>query len=338
MTQPPTTSTGRGRNSGREKVGVVLFQLGGPDSTGSVEPFLYNLFCDPDIIDIPLGFLLRKPLARLISSRRSPHVKEIYRKIGGRSPIRKLTDRQAARLEASLRRHMDAVVTVAMRYWEPSTERAVEHLLREDVHRVVLLPLYPQYSRSTSGSSLNAWARAVRGTRLAHLPVHTVREYCERPAFVRAVVQNIRVALNRVRTPDRVHLLFSAHGTPLSLVRQGDPYQAQVVRTYEAVVRTGSFGLPHSLCYQSKVGPARWLEPSLTGALEALAGNGTTHVIVVPIAFVSDHSETLYEINMEAREHARSLGIRYFDMSPALNAHPLFMQALAECVIEAVPA
>jgi ferrochelatase len=338
MIDPATTSTARTGNGGREKVGVVLFQLGGPDSADSVEPFLNNLFCDPDIIDIPLGFLLRKPLARLISSRRSPHVREIYRKIGGRSPIRKLTDRQSARLEASLRRHMDAVVTVAMRYWEPSTQQAVEHLLRERVSRIVLLPLYPQYSRSTSGSSLNAWTRAVRGTQLAGLPVHTVREYCDRPAFVHAVVQNVRVALNRVRTPDRVHLLFSAHGTPLSLVRQGDPYQAHVIRTYEAVVRTGSFGLPHSLCYQSKVGPARWLEPSLTGALGTLAVNGTSHVIVVPIAFVSDHSETLYEINMEGRAHARSLGIRYFDMSPALNAHPLFVQALTECVLEAVPA
>jgi len=324
---------GRGRTG---RIGVVLLQLGGPASLEHVEPFLYNLFCDPDIIDIPLGFLLRKPLARLISTRRAGRVQEIYRQIGGRSPIARLTARQAGRLENQLRPEMDARVVVAMRYWEPFTARAVEILSAEQIERIVLLPLYPQYSRATTGSSVNEWNRVVRGSALAGLPVRVVTEYCDRAPYVQAVVQNIRVALRRVRQRERVHLVFSAHGTPLSLVREGDPYQAQVIRTYEAVLRAGEFGLPHTLCYQSKVGPARWLEPSLIGTLDSLAEKGVSHILVVPIAFVSDHSETLYEINIEARAHARSRGIQYFDMSPALNTQPLFIQALSECVKEAV--
>jgi ferrochelatase len=178
----------------------------------------------------------------------------------------------------------------------------------------------------------------VRGTALASVPARIVEQYCDHPLYVQAIVENIGVALRRVRSREGIHLVFSAHGTPMSLVREGDPYQQQVIRTYESVIRAGAFDLPHSLCYQSKVGPARWLEPSLLGTLDALAGKGVSQVIVVPIAFVSDHSETLYEINMEARAHAHAHGIRYFDMTPALNTNPLFIRALAACVEQAVAA
>jgi ferrochelatase len=317
------------------KTAVVLLQLGGPDSLESVAPFLYNLFCDPDIIDLPLAFLFRRPLARLISSRRAPKVQEYYRKIGGRSPILKLTRRQASALESALRPRLDSPVLVAMRYWHPMTEVALDEIVRRRIERVILLPLYPHYSRTTTGSSVNEWQRVMRERGITGVQVEVVEEYCEHPSYIDAVVRNIALALKRVPARDRgkVHLVFSAHGTPMKLVKSGDPYQQQIIRTYNAVVRAGNFGLPHSLCFQSKVGPQKWLEPSLVTTVERLAGEGATHLLVVPIAFVSDHSETLYEINMEVRKHAMQNGIRYYDMSPALNTNPFFIRALADVVL-----
>ncbi len=314
---------------------VVLLQLGGPDSLDAVEPFLYNLFCDPDIIDLPLAFLFRKPLARLISSRRAPFVQEYYRHIGGRSPILRLTRRQAIALERRMQAEAQVAVKVAMRYWHPLTEQTVKELQNEHVEKVVLLPLYPQYSRSTTGSSVNEWRRIA--ARAGYSPdVRVVEEYCEHPLYVRALVEHIRIGLLRVPEADRkkVHLVFSAHGTPMKLVRQGDPYQGQIERTRNAVVKAGNFGLPHHLCYQSKVGPQKWLEPALIGTIHALATDGISHVLVVPLAFVSNHVETLWEINMEVRREANALGIRYFDMTPALHTNASFIGALAELATE----
>jgi protoporphyrin/coproporphyrin ferrochelatase len=315
--------------SASPRTAVVLFQLGGPDALASVEPFLYNLFCDPDIIDLPLAFLFRKPLARFISSRRAPKVQEYYRNIGGRSPILRLTQRQADALAA----RTGLPVYVAMRYWHPMTDAVVDQLKRDGIERVVLLPLYPQFSRSTTGSAVNEWQRLC--SRVGYAPeIRVIEEYCEHPLLIRALVENITVALRRVPAAGRgkVHLVFSAHGTPMKLVREGDPYQAQVVRTYNAVVQAGQFRLEHHLCYQSKVGPQKWLEPSLLATLDDLAEKGASHIIVVPVAFVSDHSETLWEINIEVRRHARSRGIVHYDMMPALNTNPSFIGALADLV------
>ncbi len=324
-------------NDGGSRTGVVLFQLGGPDSLEAVEPFLYNLFCDPDIIDLPLAFLFRKPLARFIARSRAPKVQEYYSYMGGKSPILPLTRRQASSLALALQPLGNPRVVIAMRYWHPMTDAAVRELQQNGVKRVVLLPLFPQYSRSTTGSSVHEWERAA--SRQGYAPrVHLIEEYCEHPSYVRAIVRNIRIALQRVPPPERqrVHLVFSAHGTPLSLVRAGDPYQAQVIRTCNAVVQAGDFGLPHYLCYQSKVGPQKWLEPSLVQTVARLAAEQVTHMIVVPLAFVTDHSETLWEINHEVRMAALHGGITYFDMSPALNASPLFIEALADLTGQAL--
>ena len=319
-------------------IGVVLLQLGGPDSLENVEPFLYNLFCDPDIIDLPLAFLFRKGLARLISSRRASKVREYYKRIGSKSPILKLTRRQGAALESELRRRINAKVYIGMRYWHPMTDQVVEDLSKDNIRRVVLLPLYPHFSRTTTGSSVNEWNRVLARRGVNGLQVDLVEEYCEHPLYIQSLVRNIGIALRRVPAADRnkVHLVFSAHGTPVKLVNAGDPYQGQIVRTYRAVIDTGSFGLPHHLCYQSKVGPEKWLEPSLADTIQRLAGDKVSHVIVVPIAFVSDHSETLWEINMETREEAKHLGIKHFDMSPALNTNPFFIKALADLVVSKV--
>lgn len=324
--------------NGNEAIGVVLLQLGGPDSLASVEPFLYNLFCDPDIIDLPLAFLFRKRLARFISKRRGPKVQEIYKQIGGKSPILKLTERQASALHAELNREIKANVYVAMRYWHPFTEEIVHRMAADGIRDVVLLPLYPHYSVTTTGSSVNEWRRCVNKAKHTAFNVKLIEEYCEHPLYIKSVVKNINIALNRVATIDRqkVHLVFSAHGTPVNLVEKGDPYQSQIIRTYEAVTARGRFGLPHHLCYQSKVGPQKWIEPSLTNTVHRLAAENVTHMIVIPIAFVSDHSETLSEINIEMKADAKKLGIRYFDMSPALHTNPDFISALTDLVLRKV--
>lgn len=317
----------------RKRVGVVLFQLGGPDSREAVEPFLYNLFCDPDIIDFPLAFLARKPLARLISRRRAPAVAEKYTEIGGASPIRLLTDRQAQALESALRERVEPFVTIAMRYWHPFTEEAVARVRSWSLDELVLLPLYPQYSRATTGSSLNEWRRRYSDSRV---PVRIIKEFYDHPAYLDAIVEKINVARTHFDRPGQVHLVFSAHGVPVSYITAGDPYQRQVEATVKLVRERGKWANPCTLCYQSKVGPQKWLEPSLDATIARLAAEKCPSVLVIPIAFVTEHIETLHEINIEAREEAAHLGIREFGMMPALNDSPLFIGALADLVFGAV--
>ena len=326
--------------SSSKPIGVVLLQLGGPDSLHAVQPFLYNLFCDPDIIDLPLAFLFRKRLAKFISTKRAPKVQGLYKNIGNKSPILKMTNRQAHALECELRKSINAKVYVAMRYWHPLTEAVIDQIQRDGVEKVVLLPLYPHYSKTTTGSSVNEWNRVLKLKHLAGPHPSLVEHYYDHPLYIRALVKNINIALMRVKPADRskVHLVFSAHGTPVKLVKDGDPYSHHIRKTYEAVVREGNFGLEHHLCFQSKVGPQKWLEPSLDGTIERLAAEKVSHMIVIPIAFVSDHIETLSEINMEGKEEAHHLGIKHFDMMPALHTNPLFVQALADVVLKKVNA
>lgn len=315
------------------KVGVVLFQLGGPDSREAVEPFLYNLFCDPDIIDFPLAFLARKPLARFISRRRAPAVAEKYAEIGGASPIRLLTECQAQALEQALRPHVEPYITIAMRYWHPFTEEAANQVRAWPLDELVLLPLYPQYSRATTGSSLNEWRRRYSDSRV---PVRVIEQFYDHPAYLDAIVEKINVALTHLDRPGEVHLVFSAHGVPISYITAGDPYQQQIEATVRLVRERGKWANPWTLCYQSKVGPQKWLEPSLDATIERLAAERCPSVLVIPIAFVTEHIETLHEINIEARAEAEHLGIRDFGMMPALNDSPRFIAALADLVLGAV--
>jgi len=327
----------------RKKVGVVLFQLGGPDSLEAVQPFLYNLFCDPDIIDFPFARLAREPLARLVSSRRAQHVQKHYAQIGGKSPIRELTELQARRLECELSGSLDAHVFVAMRYWHPLTEEAVRQVQDHKIRTLVLLPMYPQYSTVTTGSSLNEWMRWFEPTH--PIDVRIVRDYHTHPLYLQALVERINEGLEQIRKEtisahplaSDVHLLFSAHGVPESVIRSGDPYQAQIEATVRCVTQRGAWPNPRSLCYQSRSGPGRWLGPSLHEALQTLASNHCERVLVVPISFVSDHVETLYEINIEARDVARRLSIRSLHMTRGLNDSPTFIRALADVVLGALP-
>jgi protoporphyrin/coproporphyrin ferrochelatase len=314
-------------------VGVVLFQLGGPETLEAIEPFLYNLFCDPDIIDFPFARLGRKPLARLISATRARKVQHHYQTIGGGSPIRRHTEQQARALEAELRNQgMDARCFVAMRYWHPFTAEAITELQAAQCDEVVLLPMYPQYSSTTTGSSLNEWARRYTDG----VPVHRIESFYWNPAYLASVVEKIEAALQRFPQPDCPTILFSAHGVPQSVIDRGDPYQRQIEETVLLLMQRGGWSNPHRLCYQSKVGANRWLQPSLRHTLTHLASERVKELCVVPVAFVSDHVETLGEINHEAREQAEHLGFTQFEMSEGLNDSPKFIGALVQLVQEAL--
>jgi ferrochelatase len=314
-----------------KNIAVVLFQLGGPDRLDAVEPFLYNLFCDPDIINFPLAWLARKPLAKWISMRRSEVVSEHYAAIGGGSPIRALTERQARALEQELRAHIPAHVVVAMRYWHPLTREAIVQLDAAGLDELVLLPLYPQYSVATTGSSLKEWRRLYRSA----TPVRLIERFYDHPDYIGALIERIQSALSRLARPEGVYLVFSAHGLPMSLIEKGDPYQQQIEATVRLVRQRGGWPNPHVLCYQSRVGRQKWLEPSLTATIERLANEGVKRMLVIPISFVTEHIETLHEINIEAREEAEQLGVEEFTMMPALNDSPLFIRALADLVLRA---
>ncbi|MBZ5646609.1 MAG: ferrochelatase [Acidobacteriia bacterium] len=317
-----------------KRLGVVLFQLGGPDTLEAIEPFLYNLFCDPDIIDFPFARLGRRPLAKLISVARARKVQHHYSVIGGGSPIRRHTERQAQALESSLRQAgVDARCFVAMRYWHPFTAEAVAQVKAAGCDELVLLPLYPQYSSTTTGSSLNEWARRWQGD----VPACVVREFYRSKMYLAALAEKVEAALSRFGKRDGVHLVFSAHSLPLSVIEKGDPYQRQIEETVALVLEQGGWANPHRLCYQSKVGASKWLQPSLRSTLRDLAAAGAKDVCMVPVSFVSDHVETLGEIDHEARELAATLGIRRFEMTEGLNDSPRFIAALAELVMSAVP-
>ncbi len=337
---------------GRAEVGVVLFQMGGPDSPEAVEPFLYNLFSDPDIIDFPLARLAREPLARLISSKRARKAREHYARMGGGSPINELTKRQAQALEAELRKTLDARVFVAMRYWHPLTQETAEAVHAAQSRDLVLLPLYPQFSKTTTGSSFNEWRRCYSN---GAARVRTIQDYHDFPPYIEAVVEKINEGLGRFTSGpggelesanlerslrkavvEDVALVFSAHGVPVNSIERGDPYQKQIERTVRLALERGGWQNPWRLCYQSRSGPGRWLRPFLEETLDELAAGRVARVLVIPIAFVSDHVETLEELHVEARAYALRAGFEQFEVMPALNDSPRFIRALAHLVLREV--
>ena len=335
--QNGSTLPGSGKSGGMlnatRRVGVVLFQLGGPDTLAAIEPFLYNLFCDPDIIDFPFARIGRKALAKLISTTRARKVQHHYATIGGGSPIRRFTERQARALETELTdQGLNVRCFVAMRYWHPFTSEAIAQLQAAQCDEVVLLPLYPQYSSTTTGSSLNEWQRLFHG----NVPVHNVDPFYLHPNYLDAVIEKIEEALARFPVPEQAELVFSAHSVPMSVIAKGDPYQRQIEETVRLLMERGGWANHYRLCYQSKVGASKWLQPSLHRTLHDLAAEKAREVCIVPVAFVSDHVETLGEIDHEAREEARRLGITRFEMSAGLNDSPKFISALGQLVLQAL--
>lgn len=312
------------------RTAIVLLNLGGPDSLDAVEPFLFNLFSDPDIFRLPLGFLTQKPFAWLIARRRAAEARHIYAAIGGKSPLLENTRAQAQALAAALRGDFD--VFVCMRYWHPLTDAVVTELRQQNYTQVLLLPLYPQYSRTTTGSSVNEFQRAC--ARQEYRPqLRVVRSWHDHPDYLNAIVECIRAEAAKFPDPDpsRIELLFSAHGLPKKIVAQGDPYEQQIEATHAAL--RARLGWPNTtLCYQSRVGPLEWLRPYTQDVINEKATAGCRQMLVYPIAFVSDHSETLYELGIQYAQLAKDAGIAHYRVVPALNAHPLLIRALASLV------
>jgi ferrochelatase len=312
-----------------KKTAVVLFNLGGPDSLESVEPFLFNLFCDPDIFNIPFG---QRLLARFISRRRAPKVQERYRLIGGSSPINDWTEKQRCMLEAALAQEgRDVVVYTAMRYWHPLIQKVADELSGSDYERIVLLPLFPQFSKTTTGSAFNEWERTFHGSAAM---LSRVSSYHDHPAYIAAVNGRIDEAMKQFPANARadVRILFSAHGIPESLVKKGDPYSRQIGETVQAVMKARHFSHTHHLCFQSRVGPVKWLSPATEETIRRLGAEGRKHLLVVPISFVSDHIETLHELDVEYREVAVAAGVENFIVMEGLNDSETFIGALKDIV------
>jgi protoporphyrin/coproporphyrin ferrochelatase len=260
-------------------------------------------------------------------------VQHHYAVIGGGSPIRRFTELQARLMQQKLSDFgLDARCFVAMRYWHPFTREAVEQLQASQCDEVVLLPLYPQYSSTTTGSSLNEWRRAFRGD----LPVRCVEPFYRNDLYLQSLEEKIDQALARFSNPAHPDIIFSAHSVPQAVIDKGDPYQRQIEETVALIMQRGCWPNRHHLCYQSKVGASKWLQPSLRQSLTDLAARGVSEVCVVPVSFVSDHVETLGEIDHEARHQATDLGIRQFEMTSGLNDSPTFIAALADLVMNAI--
>ncbi|MEA2753954.1 MAG: protoporphyrin/coproporphyrin ferrochelatase [Aliidongia sp.] len=307
------------------KTAIVLFNLGGPDGQSAVRPFLFNLFFDPAIIGLPRP--LRWLIARWISSRRAPIAREIYGQIGGGSPLLANTEAQAEALERALGPGFKCFIT--MRYWHPRADAQARAVAAWQPDRVILVPLYPQFSATTTASSLREW-RAAAGRAGLRAPETTLCCYPDEPGFVAAIAGRVRDGMARLpqsSTPPR--LLFSAHGLPQKVVDAGDPYQWQVERSVAAVVAAlGIPGLDTVLCYQSRVGPLKWLQPSTEAEIERAGADGVP-LVVVPIAFVSEHSETLVELDIEYRHVAEQHGVPAYIRVPTVDILPQFINGLA---------
>lgn len=323
------------------RVGVLLLNLGGPERIEDVGPFLYNLFADPEIIRLPTP-LLQKPLAWLISTLRSSKSKEAYRAIGGGSPLRRITEQQARELQSELRqRGVQATTYVAMRYWHPFTESAVGDIKADGVDEVVVLPLYPHFSISTSGSSFRELQRLRQADpSFSRLPIRCIRSWYGHPGYVLAMAELIAAGVRSCEDPGSAHVFFSAHGVPKSYVEEaGDPYQQEIEACSRLVMSKLEDLLghdnPYTLAYQSRVGPVEWLKPYTDEALVRLGEEGVKELVVVPISFVSEHIETLEEIDIEYREIATEAGISNFVRVPALDTYPTFIKGLADLVQQA---
>jgi ferrochelatase len=317
--------------------GVLLLNLGGPDSLDAVEPYLQNLFEDPFLIRLPLRGAPRRWFAKWAAKRRAPHVRKLYAEIGGRSPIRPLTEAQGKRLEEELGAGYRSYV--AFSAWDPYIEDAVAQAHADGCQRLVGVSLFPQWCSATTGSVFHDLRKAVAalpsqpGGRA--LPLAEVDRYPEDPQYLDALAQTALTALRRFERPQDAHVVFSAHGVPQSLIRSGDPYEREIKATVQGVVKRLPPGQPWSLSYQSKVGPVKWLEPATADHLPALARQGIRQVLIVPVAFVSDHIETLHEQRILLAGIARAAGIERYEVANAINDCRLFARALARLVRQA---
>ena len=318
------------------KLGILLFNLRGPETQADVRPFLFNLFADPEIVRLPIR-ALQKPLAWIISTSRAKKSSANYQLIGGGSPLRRITDEQAEALRQELQqRGIEAKVYVGMRYWYPFTAEALDQIERDGITDLVLLPLYPQYSVSTTGSSYKDFdALLARRSSLQNLRRRDISTWFTHDGYIDALASQISEKFASFPNPDpaQIHLLFSAHSVPVSYIANGDPYLQHTEETVQLVSERLGNRNPVHLSFQSKVGPVKWLEPSTDMKLRELRAAGVEQVLAIPISFVSEHIETLYELDILYKDLAEELGLTYRRV-PAFNTDPRFISALADLVIQ----
>jgi ferrochelatase len=317
------------------KLAVVALNLGGPDSLDAVEPFLRNLFGDPDVIQLGWARPLQPLFAKMVARRRAPFSRDAYRQIGGKSPIGVESARQAAAIADDLgRRGLAVRPYVAMACWHPLSDEAVAQMVGDGIDRAIAVPLFPHFSHTTSGSSFKQLDRANEkaGNRIA---VARVERYADAPGYIDALVDEVGHAIATLPPEARADapVLFSAHGLPESYIRKGDPYLDEIRTTVNAVSRRMGLGARAQLAFQSRVGRQKWLGPYTEEALDALAEAGQQAVVVVPVAFTGEHVETLQEIDILYRERAQKKGIRHFARARTVGCHPAFIGALAELTL-----
>jgi protoporphyrin/coproporphyrin ferrochelatase len=320
------------------RVGVLLLNLGGPDKLEDVGPFLYNLFSDPEIIRLPFRWM-QKPLAWFIATRREKTSQENYKQIGGGSPLRRITEEQGEAIKAQLGESgQEANIYVGMRYWHPYTEEAIAQLTQDNIDKLVILPLYPQFSISTSGSSFRLLEQLWKeNPKLQSLEYTVIASWYKESGYLQAMAELIAGELDQFPHPENAHIFFSAHGVPKSYVEEaGDPYQHEIEECTSLIMETLNRPNSHTLAYQSRVGPVEWLQPYTEDALKELGAAGVKDLVVVPISFVSEHIETLQEIDIEYREIAEEAGIHNFRRAPAPNTNPVFIKALSDLIIDAL--
>ncbi|NUN65981.1 ferrochelatase [Pseudanabaena biceps] len=320
------------------RLGVLLLNLGGPDKLEDVRPFLYNLFADPEIIRLPSP-LLQAPLAWLISTLRAKKSQENYKKIGGGSPLKRITEAQAHALRSQLQESgHDAQIYIGMRYWHPFTEEAIAQIKGDKITELVILPLYPQFSISTTGSSFRLLERLWQNDpELQKIKYTVVPSWYDNAGYLQSMADLIAKTLEKVKDPSTAHIFFSAHGVPVSYIEEaGDPYQKEIETCAALIMQKLNRPNPYKLAYQSRVGPVEWLQPYTDAAIKELAQQNVKELVVVPISFVSEHIETLEEIDMEYREIAEHAGITTFARVPAPDTDGTFIKALADIVSKAL--
>ena len=326
------------KKQSEEQVGVLLFNLGGPEKLDDVRPFLFNLFSDPDIIRLPWR-ALQKPLAWLISTQRYKKSRGYYEQIGGGSPLRKITDEQAEALQKELySRNTNARVYVGMRYWSPFINEAIDEMRRDRITHLIVLPLYPQFSISTTGSSLNRMNEIIKQNGYKPDRISIIKSWEDDAGYIESLAASISEELQKFpdQDPAKTQILFSAHSVPVRYIEEGDPYLEQTKQTIRSVMELLGKDRPYDLSFQSKVGPVKWLQPSTGEAIQRLAAERAAQVLLVPVSFVSEHIETLYELDILYRHLSEEVGLANYRRVPALNTRPDFISALATLVEKAM--
>jgi len=315
----------------QKKIAIVLFNLGGPDRPEAIRPFLFNLFNDKAIIGVPQP--LRWMLARSISGKRAPVAAEIYHHLGGKSPLLDQTNQQANALETALNDKAEIKTFICMRYWHPMSPEVVLDVKAFDPDQIILLPLYPQFSTTTTGSSLTDWEKSAKKAKLRK-PTQAICCYPTNDGFVAAIADEVSKSLDELGNSARI--LFTAHGLPKKVVEGGDPYQNHVEQTVEAILaRLGRKDLDWVTCYQSRVGPLEWIGPATEDEITR-AGKDGKAIIMTPVAFVSEHSETLVELDIEYAEEAKIAGVPTYVRVPTVTDAPAFIEGLAKLVEDAM--